>query len=245
MVQHKIARALPEQENEPEVKEFFAKWSLYQKAVEKDHLYHREVYRILHDFLVARFRHPFAVLDFGCGDAHFMAQALRGTRVDFYEGADFEPIALRLAEKNMKPVPCRQLFIRDEFFSLARKEHAQADLLWIGLSFHHLSAAQKEEFLGLCKKILGAGGYFLMYEPTLDEGETRPAFLQRWWKSCSEKWTALTPAEREEVRRHVDSADFPESVATLTRWGAKHGFRRVESLFVDPDRLYQLVAFHA
>jgi len=245
MVYHKVSGSMPEAENTEEVRAFFTQWKTYQCIMEHNYLRHREAYAALHQFLLGHFQKPFSVLDFGCGDAAAMADALHGTKVHQYEGVDFSAVALRLAEKNMEKIRCRRNFLCEDFSVVARKTEARADLLWIGLSFHHLSASQKTEFVGFCRRILGTSGYFLCFEPVLAEGESRPQFLERWWSACQAQWTALTAKEREDIRRHVFSADFPETISFLEQIGHQHGFRRVESLFCDPDRLYQLVCFHA
>lgn len=63
---------------------------------------------MLHRFLLPHFHHPFALLDFGCGDAALMAPALAGTAVADYRGADISTVALDLAQRNMRPAACRQ-----------------------------------------------------------------------------------------------------------------------------------------
>ncbi|MDF5731527.1 MAG: class I SAM-dependent methyltransferase [Rhizonema sp. PD38] len=76
-------------------KEFFnEQWKVYQKVLNNNYIGHREVYCILHEILVGYFQKPFKMLDLGCGDASFTAQALLNTNIVSYEGIDLSTPAL-------------------------------------------------------------------------------------------------------------------------------------------------------
>ncbi|MBW4636573.1 MAG: class I SAM-dependent methyltransferase [Iphinoe sp. HA4291-MV1] len=69
--------------------EFFnTQWKLYQKILSNNYMKHREIYGVLHKFLVSYFQKPFSLLDLGCGDASFAVQALLNTTITFYTGID-------------------------------------------------------------------------------------------------------------------------------------------------------------
>ncbi len=71
--------------------EFFNhQWQLYQKILNNNYMGHREIYRILHEFLARYSPKPFKMIDLGCGDASFVAQALMNTTITFYQGIDQE-----------------------------------------------------------------------------------------------------------------------------------------------------------
>ena len=127
-----------------DVRAFFDNWTLYEKIVERDYLGHLGAYSTLRSLVVERFgEKPFSLLDLGCGDARCMARALAETSVADYEGVDLSAVALELAGNSMQPVPARKKFVQDDFFKLVGREEAPVDIVWIGLSFHHLSRRQR------------------------------------------------------------------------------------------------------
>ena len=69
--------------------EFFnEQWELYQKVLSNNYMGHREIYNVLHEFLVNYYNKPFKMLDLGCGDASFSSQALLDTKINSYCGID-------------------------------------------------------------------------------------------------------------------------------------------------------------
>ena len=116
-------------------------------------------------------------------------------------------------------------------------------MIWIGLSFHHLSTRQKREALGEFRKILGDTGYLLNFEPMLQEGETREEYLQHFQDLCRTEWTRLSPEERESTIEHVVAADFQESIETLREMGIENGFSSVRSICRERSGLFELVCF--
>jgi SAM-dependent methyltransferase len=225
------------------VKDFFDHWSIYQKAMDHNYLCHREVYGLLQDFLEKSFDQGFSLLDLGCGDASFMSLALKTTRIKTYCGVDLSPVALSLAQDNMASLDCKQTFVQGDFFSVAQDPGISVDVIWVGLSLHHLPLPQKERFLEFSFKLLNDDGCLLIYEPTRRDNEDRESYLQRWCQECQTKWLALSPPEIEESQRHVQEADFPESVSTFAELGTGSGFARVTCLFTDPDDLYGFLCF--
>jgi SAM-dependent methyltransferase len=233
----------PDQQSTQEAKSFFDQWSVYRKAVEHNYLGHREVYAALHGFLNANFLRAFSLLDFGCGDAWFMAKALDGTRITEYQGMDLSTTALRLARDNLERLDCQKRLTQDDFYQVLQRTTRTVNVIWMGLSLHHLPSAQKELFLVSCRKALRPGGCLLVYDPVLQDHEDREAFIERWWDVCQAEWTAMTATEAQQIREHVLRCDFPESPLSYREQGLRHGFRQVESLFADPRGIYQLLCF--
>ena len=226
------------------VKDFFDHWSIYQKAMNHNYLCHREVYGILQDFLEKTFDRGFSLLDLGCGDAIFMRPALKTTRIKRYYGVDLSPVALSLARENMASLNCEQNFIQGDFFSVVQDSAISVDVIWVGLSMHHLPFPEKKRFLEFSFKLLNDVGYLLIYEPTTKENEGRESYLQRWCQECQTKWVALSPKEIKESQEHVKEADFPESLSNFEELGRDSGFAGVTCLFTDPDDLYCFLCFN-
>lgn len=217
---HKI----PAIENTTAIKGFFAHWNIYHKVMQHNYMSHRQVYGILQLFLIKHFSNkPFSLLDLGCGDAEYMRGALAGTRVRTYTGVDISKVALALAKNNMRRLPCRKQFIGGDFFREIRRRRP-ADVIWMGITFHHLRLKQKAEFLKQCKKICAPNGRLIVYEPTLREGKDRNDFLERWWRFVSKHWQALTARELLLIKKHIMEDDFPEKIFHLRASCAPGGF---------------------
>jgi SAM-dependent methyltransferase len=231
------------QENTEEVKGFFANWSFYQKIMAHDYLFHREVYGILQNFLEKNFDLDFSLLDLGCGDGSFMGPALKTTRIKQYYGVDLAPEALALARNNLAVLDCEQTYIQGDLFTVTQHLEISVNVVWVGLSLHHLPQVQKERFLEFSFQRLAKDGCLLTFEPTALNNEDRQTYIERWCHVCQTEWTALSARERKEAQEHVQAADFPESFSTLEKLGLNLGFSQVRSLFTDPDNLYCFICF--
>ncbi len=224
-----------------EVKAFFDKWSVYKKAMDANYFGHREAYSALNSFLMSEFPHGFSLIDFGCGDAYFVAAALRDTAVEKYIGVDLSGVALELARENMEELRCDRHFLEGDFLVVAKQLNVKVDVIWIGLNLHHLPHDGKDQFLAISKKLLNPGGSLILFEPTCVDGESRADHAKRWWRICQRKWTALSRHEMELLKDHIFSADYPETFRAIEKLARGHGFREIQSMFREPDKLYEMV----
>lgn len=229
-------------ENIDEVRAFFDQWRTYEKMIAHNYVSHRTVYANLHRFLLEHYSYPFTLFDLGCGNGAFIAQALENTTVAAYYGVDISNIALELAGKNLKALRCKKHFVCDDFMHTMQQD-IPADIVWIGLSLHHLPSEEKKVFIQRCRALLKPKGCLMLFDPMLQEGETREGFLERWWQVCQTYWTALSKREKESIYKHTKSADFPEMFGTYKTMGYTCGFARVESLFSDPTGIYEIISF--
>jgi SAM-dependent methyltransferase len=225
-----------------DVREFFNGWSLYRRIVDHDYLYHRSVREALSAWFDA-FDRPFSFLDLGCGDAEFTSGLLKGRRLLSYTGLDLSPVALDLAAKNTVELaaPCN-LQTGDFLTSLSTLPKCY-DIIYIGLSLHHLPRREKEFFFGELQTKLAPGGVLLVFDPVLNPGESRESYMGRWVDYAEWSWKALSVEEIAGAVQHVTSSDFPEEVATLNRMAVGSGFRPAEILFMDHTDFYALMAF--
>jgi ubiquinone/menaquinone biosynthesis C-methylase UbiE len=229
-------------QNESEVRQFFAQWEIYQTLMERNYFSHREVGQILHEKL-GGLAPGFSLMDLGAGDAAFSSRFLTGLPLGSYEAVDLSEPALEGARVHCRVLPCSRRFTLGSFVEEIPRRPAATDVIYIGLSLHHLPRAQKEEFFPFLARALKPGGRLYVYEPVLRPGEIREDCLQRWWKMAQAEWTALDEARLRMAWDHVSSADYPEESATWKNLGQQAGFSSQEILYTEPRGFYSLLEF--
>jgi hypothetical protein len=226
--------------DEAALEQFQKQWATYQKLVDTDALSHKEVGAILHQALAA-IPEPFAFVDIACGDASQMRAALARINADHYHGIDLSEPALELAAKNLAGVPFAVELDHRDFVAALTRRPEPADAAWCGLSIHHLSVEGKFDLL---KALRGSTGRFLMiYEPTLNDGETREAYLTRFRSVNRPAWTFLSDEEWAEIDHHVTTCDIPETSATWRELGHRAGFSNAREIFRDPTGFYRVYRY--
>ncbi len=225
--------------------QFQQQWAIYEKVVSENSLSHREVTGMLHAALADQVASPINFLDIACGDASIMPEALRDVPVRHYHGIDLSQPALELAAANLDALPCEVDLDHRDFFEalMSRTEHA--DAAWCSLSIHHLATDNKVDMLKAIRDALGAGGIFLLYEPTCIDGEDRSGFLERFQQINHRLWDYLSEPEWRQVWDHVSTSDFPETAASWLEIGRAAGFSVGRQLFTDPTEFYCLYRFDA
>jgi len=231
---------------DPQAMEVFqAQWTIYQKLVDSDVLSHKEIGRILHRELAERFSRPICFLDLACGDASVPKKALAGIPVRHYHGVDLAAPALELAARNLADQDYEvDLDCRDFVAAVSdRREHA--DAVWCSLSLHHLQPDDKRRVIRSIRQRIGDDGIFLLYEPTLDVGEDRAAYLDRTYPVIIERWASLTAQELRDIWDHIRLNDLPELAQTWIGFGREAGFSDAQQVFSDPSGLYRMFRYLA
>ncbi|MEA2525039.1 MAG: hypothetical protein QOF73_2266 [Thermomicrobiales bacterium] len=223
---------------------FHRQWQVYRKMVDNNYLFHREAYGWLHQILVDEAVQPFRFLDIACGDADATVRALSGTRVARYHGIDQSPAALDLAREALAALACPVTLEQRDFVEALGDRPAPVDVVWIGLSLHHLRAPAKLAVMRAIRGIVSAGGLFLIYENASPDGEDRESWLRRW-DYQRPSWTAYTAEEWDAMTAHVHAADFPETASGWHALGHEAGFGGVRDVFVAPSDLFRMYCFRA
>jgi SAM-dependent methyltransferase len=221
---------------------FQKKWPLYRKMVDHNYLFHREAYSRLHQILLEEAPLQFRFLDLACGDATASAEALEGTEVASYVGVDLAGEALGLASRALASLRCTVALLKADFIDALATWEEPADVIWIGLSLHHLRAPEKLEAMRAARRLLGSDGMLLIYENVSPDGEDRDGWLRRWDLQEAD-WTGLTRGEWRRMRAHVHAHDFPETVSGWRQLGQEAQFEAMQELFVAPTNLFRLFAF--
>ena len=219
-----------------QVRQFFNQWEIYRKVVAADYLHHRGAYAAIGE-VIAGMAQPFSFLDLGAGDASATAAVLKGSRLQRYEAVDISGVALSLAEKNSAAIPCEKKFIHGDFFQHVKERAELCDVIFVGLSLHHLQEADKRTFFSKARNLLPAGGRLMFYEPSREVAESREDILARWWK-VARHWRMLDGEELQKAKDHVFGYDYPEPEAGYFSMAEAAGFRRTRVLFTAPDQLY-------
>lgn len=178
----------------------------------------------------------FRFLDVACGDASVSAPMLKRTAIGHYTGIDLSAHSLALAEEALKTLPCQFDLHCKNFVETLADWNEPVDVVWVGMSLHHLQAAEKQRFVESVYRVLRGAGLFLIWEPTYLIGEDRMGWLNRF-SSYRTTWAALTDDEFAEMESHMRLADFPESADEWKAIGHRAGFSHVEELFMMPNRL--------
>ena len=208
----------------------------YRKVVSENLMYHREVYDIVGKVLAEESPAQFKFLDIACGDASASAAMLARTAIGHYHGIDLSARSLELARQTLAALPCKaDLQCRD--FSEAMADWTEpVDVVWIGMSLHHLQLNAKSKLMQDVHRALTRSGRFLIWEPTFLDGEDRGGWIGRF-SSYRAMWAALTDDEFATMEDHMRLADFPETADTWTTMGRQAGFAHVQELYTMPNRM--------
>lgn len=224
------------------VKEFFNQWTLYRRIVDNDYLYHRAVRKSLGACLDELAR-PVSFLDLGCGDAALSAELLEGRAIISYTGMDLSPVALELALENTRKIKAPTTLMQGDFLTALGTLPANYDIIYIGLSLHHLPRVEKKFFFEELRRKMNPGGILLIFDPILSPGEARDTYMRRWVDHAEWSWKALTVEEIAGAVEHVTTSDYPEDITTLNRMAVASGFQPADTLFMDRTDFYALLAF--
>ena len=213
------------------MEQFQKQWAAYQELVDCDALSHRAAGDVLHAALAA-IPGPFTFLDIACGDASLPRRALSGTTASHYQGIDLSEPAIELAARMLDGQPYEVDLDHQDFVAALEERRQPADVIWCGLSIHHLVTPDK---LKLMKAIHRAtGSFFMLFEPTRRDGEDRDTFIARFIGAQVPLWTTMTAEQRDQLIHHIETCDLPETASGWLDLGREAGFRSATQLFVDP-----------
>ena len=173
--------------------QFAQAWGTYRTLVDHDYVFHRDVYAILHRILAEDYSAPFRFLDLACGDARGIVGAIAGTSVAHYHGVDLSRPALDMAAEALEALPCPVELDQRDFVAAMADRPEPADVVWIGLSLHHLQPTDKLVIMREARGVLGGKGELVIYEPARREGESRDGYLERFAATNQPLWSALAP----------------------------------------------------
>lgn len=221
---------------------FLNAWQTYRKVLTNNLMFHNEVYGLVRSIITEEIARPFAFLDIACGDALASSKALKGTAVTSYIGIDISEQALDLARETLSGLGCPVVLQNCDFVEVLADWHQEVDVVWIGQSLHHLQTAGKLEMMRMVRRILPDDGIFLIWEPTLLDGEDSAGWIARF-DAARPPISVLNDAEWNAMRDHTIAADYQETVGTWIDIGHQAGFVHAELRFRSPSGLANVYAY--
>lgn len=215
----------------------------YRKIVGANLMFHREVYKLLNDLLIEHAPRPFRFLDIACGDASASAAMLKTTAIGSYVGIDISERSLQLADQALEVLPCPVQLRCCDFAEAMANWSEPVDVVWIGMSLHHLPTGDKAQLMKEVYRALGGSGLFVIWEPALlDEGEDRANWLARF-SSLRDQWAVVTDEEFAAMEKHMLLADFPETAEEWIGMGRDAGFHHAVEVFLMPNKMGRVFRF--
>jgi SAM-dependent methyltransferase len=196
--------------------------------VATNHFDHEQVYNLLREVLLKEVKDGFVFADLACGPAPYSAAALAGTGVARYVGVDIYKPALVLAKAALAPLSCPIELRCQDFVEAIDGWEGQLDVVWIGLSLHHLRTAEKRAFIRTIERLLPHDGLFLIWEPTCLEGEDRESWVERFSQFINA--LPLSNDECAALDSHQRASDHPETAATWKGMAREAGFEQAHEL---------------
>lgn len=225
------------QHDSDSVREFFEQWQIYKKVVDANYMRHREAYAAIASALPST---AFSFLDLGSGDACWTSRLLENRPLNRYQAIDLSQPALELARANTVGLSGGKTFIQGDF--VLKLPEQTFDVVFTGMSLHHLPLEEKREFLPRIRRFLNSGGRFIFFEVIRGETETREQVLARWWDYVSLHWTNLSAAELGKIQEHVFSSDYQEPVSGYLELAITSGFATAKHLYTDENGFYAVIA---
>lgn len=222
---------------------FVEQWIVYQICIRNDYLSHKGAYGALHALLTSRFASPFSFLDLACGNVGPCVGALQGTTVAHYHGVDLALPDPKTTVPKLERLNCDIELEECDYVEAIRNRPEPADVVWTGLSLHHLNADEKQDLMREIRRMIGPEGLFAAYEPTLAGGEDRDGFCGRFETHARRYFTDLSSEELDFLSMHVYVWDRPESMDSWRAIGEGTGFAKTDLLFTDPFDFFRVICF--
>ena len=222
--------------------QFFDTWSVYDQILDRNFMFHDEIFNDVGTFLADRFGdRPLEILDLGCGSARHISLALAGRNVVSYVGYDLSQAALNHARENLGRLNCPVELRLGDFLVGIERLKDEYDVILSSFAIHHLSAEGKQQFFKEVACHLKPAGIFLLIDPVRRENESRPIYLDNYCQWIQTDWRLKPEEACAEVIAHVRDCDFPETASLLATMATNAGL--VRSWEGHPYRWHQAFGF--
>jgi cyclopropane fatty-acyl-phospholipid synthase-like methyltransferase len=211
--------------NEAAVREYFDGWSLYNQVLDRNYMFHDELYREL-KHLIGSFKagFPISILDLGCGSASHLSGALKGRLIGQYVGYDLSEVAISHAKRNLAELECPVAFRQNDLLTGLRANREQFDLIFSSFALHHLTSTAKADFFRLAYESLPLDGILLLIDVMREEDEDLEVYLENYCSWLKSEWLAIHEEGLDSICSHVKDNDYPERVSDLIAMATVAGF---------------------
>jgi hypothetical protein len=230
-------------ETEGDQSYFLTGWRIYRKVLDLNYMQHREVYDTLRDAVSAA-PPGFAFLDIACGDAAETARVLADSSIGRYAGIDISRPALDIAARELAGLGCPVRLIERDLREALAEWREPVEVAWLGQSLHHFQPAEKRAIMRDLRRAVVPGGAFMLWEPTLLEGEDRRGWLGRL-AARRPHWPEIADDEWRVVYDHCAASDFPETDADWRAMAHEAGFRNGRVVYSAPSSISRVFRFEA
>ena len=229
--------------NFQKVEDYFSKVDVYSKICKNNYMYHREIFSLFKSFIENNFaKRSFNLLDLGCGEAFFMSEVLKDTKISSYDAYDLCVESVEKAKSNMSNIACRKnFFITDlsKDFLDSKDKTNYYDVIWASYALHHLTYDAKKQFFTRCFDKLKQNSFLILVD-FVNDYNSREECLKHYKENVERKWIELTDKDKQYLYEHVINFDFPESFSTYKELGEKHGFKNPEKIFQKDSWAYMV-----
>ncbi len=223
--------------------ELFSKnWSIYQKIIAHNYMFHRDLGKITTTVWEDNFKNTSVnVLDLGCGDAYQLSTIMDGRQISSYTGIDLSSAVLEYTKENLANINIPFSLLAGPMEFEIDKTEITFDLIYSSYAFHHLQDEEKLELLKKCYAKLDAGGVLFLIDHFKKDGQDRDDYIDEYVDNIKTNWLHITSEENDFIEEHMRGYDFPTTEQQIIKWGEGIGF--VLETVPHVDRCHKLLVF--
>ena len=208
---------------------FNANWDKYKNTVQKNTLYHREMFMALNQFLVENMGDSvFTLVDVGCGDSSNIEPILLGKAIKKYIGIDAAADVLKMAASNLAHLDCEKEFFAEDMTTAIKRVSEPVDIIFTSYAVHHLSKQDKLDFIANCKDKLKPNGFLLMVDGVLEHKQTRNEWLDALESRFKLTNPDFTQDDLTDRMQHPRADDHPEEIEVFKNTAKVQGWKNFD-----------------
>jgi SAM-dependent methyltransferase len=219
---------------------FNRSWITYAKVVAANYMKHAEFQVQSREVLAVFDAHPFSILDLGCGDASSLVPVLNKNMVSCYVGVDLSESALAIAQHNLAYLGEKATWIQADLARLDLGSDQKFEVIYSSFAIHHLQDAAKRELYTKIYNHLEPGGYFIYIDIYHKPGDNPLLYRTEYCEWIDRDWAALTASEKQDIKDHIATYDFPASRENTQSILDKLGLRCLKADFNDPRHYFMV-----
>jgi len=206
--------------------ELFSKnWSIYQKIIKHNYMFHRDLGAITSSVWDNHFQNKEAnVLDLGCGDAYQLSTIMEGRQINSYTGIDLSSAVLEYTKDNLDNIKIPFSLMSGPMEFEIDKTEITYDLIYSSYAFHHLQEERKKDLLEKCYAKLNTDGVLILIDHFKNDGQDRDNYIDEYVDNIKTNWAEITSEENDLIEEHMRGYDFPTTSDQIDIWGKEIGF---------------------